>query len=169
MDDKGSLIIEQIPRLRRYARALTGNQTLADDLVQDCLERAWSRFYLWRRGSNLRAWLFTILHNQYTNMVRRERRRPTLVPLSDRGSERAVDPAQEAYVEIGSVAVALRQLPEEQRAVILLVGLEGMTYAEAAKVLEVPIGTVMSRLARGRARLRLLVSGVDPARRKEGT
>ena len=106
MDDKGSLIIEQIPRLRRYARALTGNQTLADDLVQDCLERAWSRFYLWRRGSNLRAWLFTILHNQYANMVRRERRRPTLVPLSDWGSERAVDPAQEAYVEIGSVAVA---------------------------------------------------------------
>ena len=164
MQDKHELIIEQIPRLRRYARALTRDPVLADDLVQDCLERAWSRFHLWRRGSNLRAWLFTILHNQHANLVRQQKRRPILVPLNPGETERAVAPAQEHAVEINQLAVALDQLPDEQRAVLLLVGLEEMTYAEAAKILEIPIGTVMSRLSRGRERLRLLVA--DP---KAGT
>ena len=140
---------------------------LADDLVQDCLERAWSRFHLWRRGSNLRAWLFTILHNQHANLVRQQKRRPTLVPLSPGETERAVAPAQEHAVEINQLAVALDQLPDEQRAVLLLVGLEEMTYAEAAKILEIPIGTVMSRLSRGRERLRLLVA--DPKAGRQQT
>ena len=158
MQEKAQLIIEQIPRLRRYARALTGDASLADDLVQDSLERAWSRFHLWRPGSNIRAWMFTIMHNCYANTVRRAKHRPRLVPLEEWGSDAQIGPSQEKAVELANVAAALRQLPDEQRAVVLLVGLEELTYAEAAKILGIPLGTVMSRLSRGRARLRNFMS-----------
>ncbi len=83
MIDKEHLIVAEIPRLRRYARALTGDAAAADDLVQDCLERAWSRFRLWRRGSNLRAWLFTIMHNVHANALRKAQRRPAGLPLTE--------------------------------------------------------------------------------------
>ena len=132
MRSRHDLIVEQIPRLRRYALALTSDPTLADDLVQDCLERAWSRFHLWRRGSNLRAWMFTILHNQHANFVRQSKRRPSLVPLSNWDSEHAVQPTQEHRVEIRNLSTALDQLSDDQRGVVLLVGLEEMTYACSA-------------------------------------
>ena len=161
MDERGRLIVEQIPSLRRYARALTGEPALADDLVQDCLLRAWSRFHLWRRGSDIRPWLFTILHNIYANAVREAKRRPPTVPLGEGQKGGEVRPLQEDAVEIRSLVAALARLPEEQRQVVLLVGLEEMTYEETSKLLHIPIGTVMSRLSRGRERLRRLMSGLE--------
>lgn len=152
-------IIAQIPHLRRYARALLGSRTLADDLVQDCLERAWSRFHLWREGSNVRTWLFTIMHNLHANAARSASRRPRTVALEDDLPAQPVRATQEDGLEVALVEDGLARLPEEQRAVILLVGLEDMSYQEAADVLGVPVGTVMSRLHRGRERLREILGG----------
>jgi RNA polymerase sigma factor (sigma-70 family) len=149
-----------IPRLRRYARALTGNRDAADDLVQDTLERAWGRFHLWRRGTNLRAWLFTIMHNLFVNDARaRNRENQFAAHEEDEASAVAASPAHEKSIELRELDAALRQLPEEQREVVLLVGLEQMSYQEVARVTGVPLGTVMSRLFRGRERLRQLVHG----------
>lgn len=155
MGERERLIVAEIPSLRRYARALTGDAATADDLVQDCLERALSRSHLWLKRGSMRAWLFTILHNVHANRVRSESRRPRLVPIEN-GHHASVLPTQDHAIRLSQFAAALEQLPEEQRAVILLVGLEDMTYAESAKILGVPIGTVMSRLSRGRERLRQL-------------
>jgi len=146
-----------IPRLRRYARALTGDRSFADDLVQDTLERAWGRIYLWRPGSDLRAWLFTIMHNLHVNQAR-TRRSEDSIDLRNEPMEFAARPSQEERLEIRDLTMALRRLPDEQREVLLLVGLEEMSYQEAAKALAVPLGTVMSRLSRGRERLRALMS-----------
>jgi RNA polymerase sigma-70 factor (ECF subfamily) len=149
--------MQHIPRLRRYARALTGDASAADDLVQDALERALLKQSLWREGTDLRAWLFTVMHNLFINQVR-SAAASRLVPMDDAHAElpqaRATD-----RLEIRDLDAALQALPEEQRAVVLLVGLEQMTYDEAARVLDVPIGTVMSRLSRGRERLRQLLNG----------
>ncbi|MDA0262240.1 MAG: sigma-70 family RNA polymerase sigma factor [Proteobacteria bacterium] len=161
MQDKAQLIIEQIPKLRRYARALTGDSSAADDLIQDCLELAWSRVHLWRPGSNMRAWMFTIMHNCFANTVRRAKHRPSVVPLEEWGGDAQIGPNQEKAVELRRVLAAIRQLPDEQRAVLLLVGLEEMTYSEAATILGIPLGTVMSRLSRGRERLRNLLTNVS--------
>ena len=157
MKDDGGLVA-QIPRLRRYARALTGDRSAADDLVQDTLERALSRLHLWRRGSDLRAWLFTIMHNIFVNQARSRSRHQHEALEADPNAEalRGRDPD---WLELRDLAGALARIPEEQRAVLLLVGLEQFTYDEAARVLDIPIGTVMSRLSRGRERLRLLMSG----------
>jgi RNA polymerase sigma-70 factor, ECF subfamily len=149
----------QIPRLRRYARALTGSREAADDLVQDALERAWTKRGLWRPDSNLRAWLFAVMHNVFVNGVKRARPMMSLDALNEEGS---IEPAAgsasaETDAALSDMRTALTQLPVEQRQVVLLVGLEQMTYAEAADVLEIPIGTVMSRLSRGRDRLRQLL------------
>lgn len=160
MGERERLIVAEIPSLRRYARALTGDATVADDLVQDCLERALGRRHLWLRRGSMRAWLFTILHNVHANKVRSESRRPRLVPLEN-DHQASVLPTQDHAVRLSQFAAALARLPEEQRAVILLVGLEDMTYAESARVLGVPIGTVMSRLSRGRERLRQLTGGPE--------
>jgi RNA polymerase sigma-70 factor (ECF subfamily) len=156
-DDDG-LIAQQIPRLRRYARALTGDRNAADDLVQDTLERALSRYHLWRRGSDLRAWLFTIMHNIHVNQARSRSRHQHEALEADSSAEalRGRDPDS---LELRDLASALARVPEEQRAVLLLVGLEQFTYDEAARVLDIPIGTVMSRLSRGRERLRVLIGG----------
>lgn len=156
MQNKDVLIVHQIPRLRRYARALTGDATRADDLVQDCVERAWRKFHLFRRGSDIRAWMFTIMHNLHVSTVRRASSRPSVVSLAEWDGERSVKPAQESAVEARGVIRALAQLPLEQREVILLVGLEELSYQEVAKIAGIPIGTVMSRLSRGRQRLREL-------------
>ena len=150
---------QHIPRLRRYARALTGNSSAADDLVQDALERALVKQALWREGSDLRAWLFTIMHNVFINQVRSAAARRT-VPLDDVAAE-LLSPQQADRLEIRDLDAAMQTLPDEQRAVVLLVGLEQMTYDEAAIVLDVPIGTVMSRLSRGRERLRRLMQGLS--------
>ncbi len=159
MESRKELVLAEIPALRRYARALTGDRHAADELVQDCLERAWGRLYLWRPGSNVRSWLFTILHNLYWNSVRKARRRPEHTSLADIDRIHQVAPTHELTLELSNMARALARLPDEQRAVILLVGLEEFSYEEAARVLDIPIGTVMSRLARGRERLRRLVAG----------
>ena len=151
------LIIEHIPRLRRYARSLVGDRYVAEDLVQDTLERAWNKSYLWRPGSDLRAWLFTIMHNVFVNEARRRRyeiEQPMeelpLVPV--RGS-------QSEQLELRDVDRALRSLPVDQREVLLLVAVEQLTYEEVSNALGIPIGTVMSRLSRGRERLRELLAG----------
>lgn len=166
MGERERLIVAEIPSLRRYARALTGDAVAADDLVQDCLERALVRRHLWLRRGSMRAWLFTILHNVHANAVRRESRRPRLLPI-EAGPHASVLPTQDHAVRLRQFAEALDQLPDEQRAVILLVGLENMTYAESAKILKVPIGTVMSRLSRGRERLRQLTDGPGAGRESE--
>ena len=161
-------IVAEVPRLRRYARVLLRDQVAADDLVQDCLERALSRLHLFRPGTNLRAWLFTIMHNLHVNAVIRARReRPASNgDAASEGFDCAVAPAQGEGLAVRDMARALDQLTSEQRAVVLLVGVEGLTYAETAAVLDVPVGTVMSRLARGRERLRVLMNGADPSPRR---
>lgn len=152
-------ILEHIPRLRRYARALLGDRDAADDLVQDTLERAWNKFYLWRPGSDLRAWLFTIMHNVFVNQVRSKRsdieRTMEELPVV------AVRATQSDSLEIADVERSLRALPDEQREVLLLVAIEEMTYDEVSRALAIPIGTVMSRLSRARERMRRLIAGAE--------
>lgn len=150
-------IVQAIPRLRRYARALTGDTNRADDLVQDTLERAWSRLHLWRESGDLRAWLFTILHNVFANNARRYSREPTWVPLSETVLPGEIQPPLEVALDLHDLQVALAKLSKEQREILLLVGLEQMSYHEVATILQLPIGTVMSRLARARERLRQLL------------
>ena len=125
-------IEDEIPRLRRYARALTRDVNAADDLVQDCLARALSKIHLWQQGTDLRAWLFTILHNQYVNHVRRAVREGAAVGLSDTEPMLTTAPNQGKRLELRDLERAIARLPEEQRSVLLLVGLEGMRYEEVA-------------------------------------
>lgn len=153
--------MQYIPRLRRYARALTGDASAADDLVQDTLERALVKQSLWREGTDLRAWLFTVMHNVFVNQIRSSAASRT-VPIDD-AIANLPQPQSADRLEIRDLDTALQALPEEQRTVLLLVGLEQMTYAETAQVLDVPIGTVMSRLSRGRERLRRLMRGLPDA------
>jgi RNA polymerase sigma-70 factor (ECF subfamily) len=160
-------IEEEIPRLRRYARALTRDINAADDLVQDCLTRALSKVHLWQKGTDLRAWLFTILHNQYVNHVRRAVREGSAVGLSDSEPMLTSAPNQGKRLELRDLERAIAKLPEEQRSVLLLVGLEGMRYEEVASVLDVPVGTIRSRLSRGREMLRQLM-GMAPERPEPG-
>lgn len=162
MADLWQRIEAEVPRLRRYARALTRNTLAADDLVQDCLVRALAKSHLWQEGSDLRAWLFTILHNQYVNQVRRAAQEGNTVPIdkTDLTLSRAGD--QYARLELRDLDRALAQLPDEQRTVVLLTGLEGMRYEAVAEMIGVPVGTVRSRLSRGRAALRQLMQ-IEPA------
>ena len=158
MNDAQS-IVELIPRLRRYARALAGDRNAADDLVQDTLERAWSKLHLYRRGTDLRAWLFTVMHNVYVNQ--RRAARPGS-PLDEEMPELAQPARETEGLVLRDLDAAIRRLPPDQREVLLLVALEDMSYSEAAGALEVPIGTVMSRLARAREKLRAMLSGLPP-------
>ncbi len=150
-------ITEHIPRLRRYARALVGDRYVADDLVQDTLERAWNKFYLWRPGSDLRAWLFTIMHNVFVNQARR--RRYESEELTDEMPATGVRATQGDQLELQDVDRVLRSISTEQREVVLLVAVEQLTYEEVSRALEIPIGTVMSRLSRGRERIRQALGG----------
>ena len=159
MENHDRLIEEHIPRLRRYARALIGDRSRADDLVQDTLERAWGKFHLWQRGSDLRAWLFSVMHNVHVNKIRKEGLSPALIPLEDDALDVPTRAEQEDGLKVRDVHAALACLSHEQREVLLLVGLEEMRYEEAAQVLGVPVGTVMSRLSRGRERLRQVMTG----------
>ena len=154
--DSRSLLAE-LPRLRRYARALVGDRAAADDLVQDTLERAWTRIGQWQANSNLRAWLLSIMHNLRIDQLRRPMLQ--LTPLDESGLDYPTRATQTDGIELGDLSLALQQLPEEQRAVLLLLALEDMSYAEIATTLGIPSGTVMSRLARGRERLRLILDG----------
>jgi len=150
----------EIPRLRRYARALTRDAVTADDLVQDCLTRALGKLHLWQDGSDLRAWLFTILHNQYVNHVRRAVREGAAVGFNESEPLLSRAPQQGKRLELRDLERAIAKLPEEQRSVVLLVGLEGMRYEEVAAVLGVPVGTIRSRLSRGREALRRLTGNI---------
>jgi len=142
------------PALRRYARALTRNIDLADDLVQDCLERAISRRGLFRPTGPVRAWLFTILLNLHRNTLRSSRRRGETVDL-DSVPEPSTPAPQPGHLALAEMARAVEALPLEQKEALLLVALEGLAYQEAADILRIPIGTLMSRLGRARASLRL--------------
>lgn len=153
------------PNLRRYARALTRHAEQADDLVQDCLERALSRRHLWSEDGNTRAWLFTIMHNIHANDTRRRAARPVSIPVDERDGHDARPAAQHARIDGLELMAAMERLPEEQRQVILLVALEGMSYGEVAETVGVAPGTVMSRLSRGRERLRQLMEEGPPALR----
>lgn len=166
MTDLHRSIEAEIPRLRRYARALARDVAAADDLVQDCLTRALGKLHLWQDGTDLRAWLFTILHNQYVNHVRRAVREGAAVGLSETEPVLTHAPQQGKRLELRDLERAMAKLPEEQRSVILLVGLEGMRYEEVAEVLGVPVGTIRSRLSRGRESLRRLM-GIVPDRHAE--
>jgi RNA polymerase sigma-70 factor (ECF subfamily) len=157
MSDFAQLLENEIPRLRRYARALTRDAARADDLVQSCLVRAIAKGHLWQPGTDLRAWLFTILHNQNVNDVRRSVREGVTVAVEDVAPMLTMAPAAGPALQLRDLERAIGLLPEEQRQVILLVGLEGMRYEEVAEVLGIPIGTVRSRLSRGREMLRKLM------------
>ena len=157
------LLETEIPRLRRYARALTRDGSRADDLVQSCLCRAIAKQHLWEPGTDLRAWLFTILHNQHVNDVRRSMREGVSIPVEDATPVLTSVPHAGASLQLRDLERALARLPEEQRQVILLVGLEGMRYKEVATILGIPIGTVRSRLSRGRDMLRQLMDMEDEA------
>jgi RNA polymerase sigma-70 factor (ECF subfamily) len=150
-------IASQIPRLRRYARALTGDTAAADDLVQDTLERAWRRLALWRSGSDMRAWLFTIMHNIFVNQLKANSHGRTRTTELAAGEFRATAPLEDRIM-LRDLHKALDSLSPEQKEVLLLIGLEQMSYGEAAKVLGIPVGTVMSRLSRGREQLRAITS-----------
>ena len=151
-------IEEHIPRLRRYARALVGDRASADDLVQNTLERAWGRLHLWQAGTDLRAWLFTTMHNLHVNHARASHIRRA-ESLDEEAMEVPVRATQQDALLLRDLDKALRQLPDEQREVVLLVGLGQLPYDEVARMLEIPLGTVMSRLSRGREKLRALMTG----------
>ena len=156
MNEFARMLEAEIPRLRRYARALTRDVVRADDLVQSCLTRAVAKQHLWQYGTDLRAWLFTIMHNQHVNDVRRGVREGNNVEI-DEAPQLTVQSNAIPTLQLRDLERAIGKLPHEQREVILLVGLEGMAYEEVALVLSVPVGTVRSRLSRGRDQLRHLM------------
>jgi len=150
-----NLIVPFIPNLRRYARALVGDRDGADDLVQDTLERAVRKFHLWRPG-DLRAWLFSIMHNVFVNQLKARKIAPEVE--IDENMIAAPVPTVTS-VDVIDLQRALLTLAPEQREVVLLVALEDMSYADVSRSLGIPIGTVMSRLSRGREKLRKLMAG----------
>ena len=156
-------LLTWVPRLRRYARALSRDRDDADDLVQDTLERAWAKSGLWRGVADMRAWLFGIMHNLHVDGVRRPRLQITA--MDDETPEVPVAATQGERLAVLDLQSALDQLSVEQKEILLLIALEDMGYADVAKTLGIPIGTVMSRLSRGRERLRALIEGhADPVR-----
>src|SRR2546430_11724232 len=151
------LIVEHIPRLRRYARALVGDRYVADDLVQDSRERAWNKLYLWRPGSDLRGWLFTIMHNVFVNQARR--RGYEIEQAMEEVPAVSVRATQGEQLELQDVDRVLRSLPPEQREAVLLVAVEQLTYEGGRRALDIPLGTVRSRLSRAPERNRQLLGG----------
>jgi RNA polymerase sigma-70 factor (ECF subfamily) len=151
-------IVACIPSLRRYARGLAHDPERADDLVQDTLERAWGRFAMWQQRGAVRAWMFGIMHNLHIDRLRSQRRTPEDAAGDDFADTTAgVAPADR--LELRDLERALQRLPVEHREVLLLVGVEELSYKEIATVIGVPIGTVMSRLSRARERLRAELEG----------
>lgn len=154
---EAALIEAQIPGLRRFARALLhGDRERADDLVQDSLERALSKWHLRRAEGDLRGWLYTILYNRFLSEQQRQKRRGVHDALTDAVEAELpqITGGQDAALAHRDLLRAFADLPEEQRSVLFLVGVEDLSYDAAARVLGVPVGTVMSRLSRGRERLR---------------
>ncbi len=165
MEERKAAILAEIPRLRRYARALLRDRDAADDLVQDCLERALLRLDNWRTGESPRRWLFTIMHHLFVDQMRKTKRRAEVVMLTLEDSEALSSPSeQHENVASREIMDALQAISPDRRAALLMVGVEGFSYAEAATMLGVPAGTLMSRIARGREELRGLLD--DVARRR---
>jgi RNA polymerase sigma-70 factor (ECF subfamily) len=162
-------LVAAIPRLRRYARVLTGDANRADDLVQDTLARAWEKRTLWQAGTDLRAWLFTIMHNLFVNQRALARRDARTVSIDDEGAcdawQLPVQATQFTRVELTEVMQSVGRLPAEQREVLMLAAVEELRYEEIAAVMEIPIGTVMSRLSRAREKLRRM-AGETPVQLK---
>ena len=153
-----------VPALRRYARSLTRNADRADDLVQDCLERAIRKRNLFSPTGPVQAWLFRILINIWRNDLRFERRRGDQIPIDSLLAEPSVAPAQPGRIALSEMSRAIDRLPDDQREALLLVVLEGLSYHDAAAVLGIPDGTLMSRLGRARAALRALTGAGDEPR-----
>lgn len=147
-----------LPRLRRYARALTGDIHAADDLLQDTVERALSRWFQFRSGSKLDAWLLTIMHNLFVNQYHARQASPPILPLDD-ASDSAIRDSNSDVLGLRDLDRALARLPLQQREVLLLVTLEELSYQDTARILDIPVGTVMSRLSRARENLRQLLAG----------
>ena len=160
-DPAAGNLVGHIPLLRRYARALTGDAWAADDLVQDTLERACERWQLWSAGSDLRAWLFTLMHNLFVDGARRALRQQGQHVQVEDAAQELVAPAGPAD-DVLDLQRCLLRLPPEQREVLLLVSLQDLGYEEAARITGVPVGTVMSRLSRARSRLRELMDARQP-------
>jgi RNA polymerase sigma-70 factor (ECF subfamily) len=164
MEDRQAAILAEIPRMRRYARALLRDADAADDLVQDSLERALGRLDNWRSGESPRRWLFTIMHHLFVDQFRRSKRRGESSTLPLDNTEALAQPAvQFGHAANGEVLNALQQIGDDRRAALLLVAVEGFSYAEAAQMLDIPAGTVMSRVSRGREELRAVM---DDAHRR---
>jgi RNA polymerase sigma-70 factor (ECF subfamily) len=149
-------ILALVPRLTRYARVLTRDTATAEDLVQDCLTTALRKIHMWKPGTDLRAWLFTILHHQHVNRLRRDARHRASIDLQKSYRTSTRPPDQNIRLELRDLERAMAQLPQDQRSLILGIGLDGMRYEDAASAFNVPLGTVRSRVARGRERLRSL-------------
>lgn len=146
-------IAELIPQLRRFALGLVKDSSEADDLVQDCILKAMEKHHQWERGTNLKGWLMTILRNHFINKVRTAKRRPT-ASLDDHDYHLCRPGEQNGHVALKQLRDAIHELPLEQREVIMLVGVEGMSYEEAAAIIDCPLGTVRSRLSRARHSLK---------------
>jgi RNA polymerase sigma-70 factor (ECF subfamily) len=152
-------LLAAIPRLRRYARVLAGDWARADDLVQETLARAWEKRRLWQPGTDLRAWMFTIMHNVFVNLrtsatARRCTSRSTPTPRREGAWQMPVQPQQFTHVELAELLQQVGRLPVEQRETLLLAAVEELKYEEIATMLSIPVGTVMSRLSRAREKLR---------------
>jgi RNA polymerase sigma-70 factor (ECF subfamily) len=160
-EEIGERIVELLPRLRRFARSLSRNQHDADDLVQSGIERAWRHLDQFRTGANLASWMFGIMKNAWLDNLRARRRRGEVALPDDSGEHPAVSPV-DSSAELWSVSEAMSKLPEEQRLAIALVLVEGLSYKEAAEVLEIPMGTLTSRLARGRTALAAALGDGNP-------
>lgn len=153
-------IVELLPRLRRFARSLSRNQHDADDLVQNVVERAWRHLDQLKPGANLGSWMFGIMKNAWIDDRRAKSRRGEVALPEDSGEHPAVSP-MDTNASLWSVSEAMNKLPEEQRLAVALVLVEGMSYKEASELLEIPIGTLTSRLARGRTALAAALGGAS--------
>ena len=158
-DTKRTDVIGLLGPLRRYARSLTRDETQAEDLVQDTLVRAYERRGSFRPGGNLRGWLLSILHNTFIDHRRRHMAEFRRLEQAAAVAETAAPPEQESRVRLQQVQAAFLSLPDEQRAALHLVAIEGLSYQEAANALKIPVGTLMSRLGRARAALARLRGG----------
>lgn len=156
MHDEAAQVVACIPSLRRYARALLRDSDAADDLVQETLKKGWEKRSLRRRDSEMRVWLFGIMHNTYVDHWRKQE--PAMSLFEEENLVFQPHSSENARLEMLDLESALQELSEDQREILLLVALEGLTYSEVAKAVQLPIGTVMSRLSRARERLRILMS-----------
>jgi RNA polymerase sigma-70 factor (ECF subfamily) len=157
-ENLGREITSHVAALRRYALVLVGDPTEAEDLVQDCLSRVLAQLRSWRPVRDLKSYLFATMHNVFIDGSRKRRIRRGEMSIDDVAAWLSLPPNQTKRLEVRDLLSALGKIPEQQREVVLLIGLEGMSYVEAARVLGVPIGTIMSRLSRGREALRQLTS-----------